>query len=1001
MAAEFRQLPDLEIADYDAALPLGPPDLKYGVLPNGIRYYVKTCAKPQKRAALALAIKIGSAVERDDEQGVAHIVEHLAFNATERYTNHDLVKYLESIGAEFGACQNAYTSADDTVYEFQVPTDDDNLEILNRSFDVFAEFATKIRCSSSDLDNERGAVMEEWRSGKDSRGRVAEAQWKLMMQGTKYAERLPIGKEDIIQGIPASKVLAFYKRWYRPENMAVVAIGDFSDPGVVVEMIQRHLGKCQASGKQAEPIPRFELTPHSQPRVSAFVDKEQQHANVQITFNHPRAQISTPAAYIKFLQDGMFQAAVNNRFYKLCRKPDPPFWAAQVGAEQATKTIEGYVLAATVGEGGLIRAMKALLTELARIRLHGFSEREVRQACASMMSDVESAYIERDQDYSQDLRDEYVRHFQNQDFVVGRKYEAQLSKTLLPRITAADLKKVANNFKPSCSSTVKAISHKRSVSTDELQRVIEEVDQEEASGSIEPLPEEDTPTSILASEPEAGQVVSRREYPVFGATELMLSNGMRICYKKTDFLGDQVLLSGFAPGGLTEVPQATFKTCSMGNTLAQELGPFGFKPEVLADLLTGKRVQLSMSEGAYWRKFAGEDSPGDMEEGLQLVHKLFQHNVTPNTEDLQTCMTFMRESLIAQIRNPAQAFVKRVRAINYGNCYYFQSAELKDLDNLDVDAACNHFNQCYQKPAEFTVCLTGQIDEEELLSLVQKYLASIPSTSKQEAKPIKDLTPLPVQFPEHVIREDVKCSMVMPQALAQITFPVQLQWSPSHLEEAHWLQYVCQLLEMSLTRLMRFEQSKVYSVSVSPFFGVQAPGPADTLQGDVGINFSCSPANTHHLIDAAVNEVKRLQEEGPTEADVSSLKSIEQRNWETLQQENAYWLEMLTTTYMSRSFSLIPDLDKVFQNRLRARDTVNKQITAHSLQQAMQRCLPFPCHQRYTAVAMLPQPTMVNRVLSSLSSIAPTTPRKSGYWLLATAIGTASALVAARLWKRK
>ncbi|KAL3146657.1 hypothetical protein ABBQ32_000885 [Trebouxia sp. C0010 RCD-2024] len=984
MAAEFRQLPDLDIPEYNETLPLGPSDLKHGVLPNGIRYYVKKCAKPQKRAALALAVSIGSAVERDDEQGVAHIVEHLAFNATEKYANHDLIKYLESIGAEFGACQNAYTSADDTVYEFMVPTDDDGLQILDRSFDVFAQFATKIRCSTADLDNERGAVMEEWRSGKDSRGRVAEDQWKMVMQGTKYAERLPIGKEDIIQWIPAWKVLAFYKRWYRPENMAVIAVGDFADTQAVVNMIEQRLGKCRAADNEAERIPKYELAPHTKPRLSTFVDKEQEHANVQITFNHPRRQISTPAAFVTFLQDGMFQAAVNNRFYKLCRKPDPPFWAAQVATEPVTKTIEGCVLAATLAEGGITRAMTALMLEMARIRLHGFSEREVNQARASMMSDVESAYIERDQDYSQDLRDEYVRHFQHHDFVVGRKYEAQLSKTLLPRITAADLQKLADSF----------------VSTVELQRVIDEVEQQEKAGSIEPLPEDDTPTSILEAEPEAGQIVSRKEYPLLGAIELTLSNGMKVCYKQADFLADQVLLTGFASGGLTEVSRADFKTCSMGNTLAQELGPFGFKPEVLGDLLTGKRVQLSMAEGAYWRKFAGENSPGDMESGLQLVHKLFTHSVTPNPEDLQTVMSYMRESLIAQIRNPTQAFVKRTRAINYGNCYYFQTAELKDLDSLDVDAACRHFNQCYKNPAEYTVCLTGQIEEETFTELVEKYLASIPNVPGAAAKPIASLQPLPVEFPQGVIREDVKLNMVMPQALAQVTFPVSLHWSLTRLEEPHWLQYVCQLLEMCLTRLMRFEQSKVYSVSVSPFFGVQAPGPSPQLHGDLGINFSCSPANTHHLIDAAVSEVHRLQEEGPTEADVSSLRSIEQRNWENLQQENAYWQEMLTSTYMSRSYQLVPDLDQVYQRRLKARDTVNAQLTTKALQAAMQRCLPFPCHQRYTAVAMLPQPTLVNRVLSSLGTMAPNSPKKQAYWVLATAIGTAGALVAAKLWKR-
>ncbi|KAK9820030.1 hypothetical protein WJX72_005269 [[Myrmecia] bisecta] len=1007
----FKALPEVELSEPDmhVPLPLGPDSLKHGRLANGMSYYVRPCSRPKQRAAVALAVRVGSVVEEDHEQGIAHIVEHLAFNATEKYSNHDLVKFLESIGAEFGACQNAYTSADETVYELLVPVDD--LSTLQETFSVLAQFATKIRCAPEDLQKERGAVLEEWRMGKDQRGRSQQSHWKLLLEGNKYADRLPIGQEQTIKTVPAAVVRGFYERWYRPENMAVIAVGDFADPDAVVDMLRQQLEPAQSrSLEPAQPIPSYPLVPHTQPRFQAEIDKETQQAVVHVCYLHPNPRCTTPAEFVEYLKEGMFQLAINNRFFKMARKPDPPFYGAQIAPEQLCSTISSYVVTASVQEGGALQAFEALMIELARVRLHGFSPREVQVACLTTLSDVESSYLERDQSYSQDLRDEYIRHFLHEEFVIGREFEARLSKTFLPKITAQELAALAEMLRSTCSCVVKVGSHKRSVSVDELKAVMAKVDAMEARGEIGPWQEDDVPTSILEHIPEPGQVVEERVWPEIGSKEILLANGMKVCYKVTDYLEDQVMLSGFAAGGLSEVDRAVFRSCSLATTLAQEMGLFGVKPELLMDILMGKRAEIKVQEGAYWRNFGGEQSPADLETAMQMIYKLFTHEVKPVPSELNTCLRYLREVVIAQIRNPLHFFNNRVRFINYDRCYYFEPFTLRDLDTIDPQVACSHFNDAFNNPAEFTLCLTGNVQEEELLRLVKVYLASIPATDHPPKRGPQQAKPLPFKFPDHVVREDVKVGMVMPRTQSLITFPVESlitfpvevagAGSASALEEATWLSFACQLLETKLMQVLRFRYGEVYTVQIAPFFGAEAPSRTGSVRGDVGISFSCDPATAHRLIEMALDELERLQAEGPTEDEVKTIITLEQRSFETQVHENSYWHEMMCSSYQSRTFQREQDLDAVYTKRITARKQVIAAMTPATMQAALCRLFPNPCRTLYTAITLLPQPPLHRRVRVALAALAPSTPRKAGAWLVGLAALSTAAYLGARWWQR-
>ncbi|GAX81449.1 hypothetical protein CEUSTIGMA_g8878.t1 [Chlamydomonas eustigma] len=735
MPSIYDRLDEVDVGGerFTQEIPLGPiGEICSGKLDNGLSYYVRKCQKPKDRVAIALAVRIGSVAEEDTEQGVAHILEHLAFNATEKYSNHEIVKFLESIGAEFGACQNAYTSADETVFQLVVPTD--KPELLERALEVLAEFAFGIRCAPQDLKKERGAVLEEWRMTRDAAGRAQEAHWKLIMKGSKYADRLPIGTEAVIRGVSSEVVKGFFDRWYRPELMAVSVVGDVEDEEVAVDLIKRYLSRGKCRIQDPPPLPSHSYEAHVEPRFKVTVDKEAQESTVFLCFKVSCTGCMTPEQFLEQLKEMVFENILTTRLFKLSRGNDPPFVSAAVAKEPLTTTVQSYTLTAAAmmgGKGAVLMALESLLMEVARVRVHGFSLPEYDRAIKAIKATTECTYLERDQNYCWDLRDEYLRHFLNHEFVSGQEYEARLTKTLLPMLNKEMVAELASAYHPSKSCVIKVVEHKVDCTELEISSVVNKVVALEKDGKIQPWQDEGNVPDCLIPEtemPSPGVIVSERSLEgSLSATELLLGNGMRVCFKSTDFLHDEVLISGFAFGGLSEVPEAQFVTARATDTIADQLGVFGYKPAVMADLMAGKKVQMDIAETAFFRQLSGAQSPSDLEDAMQLIHLLFKTNLTVDGPELAVMTRILKQSIEAQLRNPAYEYAVRVSRVNYGDCYYFKAFTLDDLKVIDPNLACEMHNKRFKNPAEFTLVLTGKIDREALIPLVEKYLASIPS----------------------------------------------------------------------------------------------------------------------------------------------------------------------------------------------------------------------------------------------------------------------------------
>ncbi|KAK6944867.1 Peptidase M16, N-terminal [Dillenia turbinata] len=974
----FRSLKLVNV-NMDDLLGEKPFGVEYGRLDNGLCYYVRSNSKPNMRAALALAVKAGSVLEEEHERGVAHIVEHLAFSATEKYTNHDIIKFLESIGAEFGACQNAVTSADETIYELFVPID--KPELLSQAISVLAEFSSEVRVSPEDLEKERGAVMEEYRANRNANGRMQDAHWALMMEGSKYAERLPIGLEKVIRTISADVVKQFYKKWYHFSNMAVVAVGDFADTQSVVELIRTHFREKIAAPSPPE-LPYYPIPSHEEPRFSCFVESEAAGSAVMISCKMPVDELKTVRDYRNLLAESMFLSALNQRFFKISHRRDPPYFSCSAAADVLVCPMKAYIMTSSCKENGTLEALESMLIEVsfeflvfgpvssplihwtddvqvARIRLHGFSEREISIVRALLMSEVESAYLERDQMQSTSLRDEYLQHFLRNEPVIGIEYEAQLQKTLLPYISAAEVSKYAEKFRASCGCVIKTIEPRAIAAVDDLKSVVLKVNALEEERKILPWDDEHIPDEIVTVKPIPGSVVWQQEYPNIGVTELRLSNGMRVSYKCTNFFDDQVLFTGFSYGGLSQLSENEYFSCSMGSTIAGEIGVFGYKPSVLMDMLAGKRADVGTKIGAYMRSFSGDCSPSDLETALQLVYQLFTTNVEPG-EEVRTVMQMAEEAVRAQERDPHTVFANRVRQINYGNSYFFRPISIGDLRRANPLQACDYFNRCFKDPSTFTVVLVGNIDPAIACPLILQYLGGIP----KPAKPIlqfdrDDLKGLPFTFPTSIIREVVRSPMVEAQCSVQLCFPVVLK-NENMMEEIHFVGFLSKLLETKIMQVLRFKHGQIYSAGVSLFLGGNKPSRKEDARGDISINFSCDPEISSILVDFALDEIFRLQEEGQISFSLWLLCChlhipvlLLSPSSVAYFQENYYWLERILRSYQSRIYS--GDLGISSQVQDECRGKVRGILTPLIAQLALQRILPSPCTKQYTVVVLMPQ----------------------------------------------
>ncbi|MEX0600811.1 MAG: insulinase family protein, partial [Rhodothermales bacterium] len=729
----------------DAAFPVDP-NVRIDSLENGLRYYVRRNVEPRERAELYLVVDAGSILEGENQLGLAHFVEHMLFNGTRNYPNEELIDFLESTGMRFGPDVNAYTSFDETVYTLTIPTD--STELVDRAFGVLVDWAAHATLSDTMIDRERGVVLEEWRmSDQNAQGRIRDALYPVLLHESRYATRLPIGTPEVIEHAAYETVRRFYADWYRPDLMAVVAVGDF-DPDEMEARIRTRFAEVERPDSPAQ-RPTYEVPGHEQTLFEVITDPEYPYATVTAYYKQEADSVVTVGDYRRRLVGRLFNDMLNARLAEIARGADAPFLGASVFKGAFVRPSQFYGASAQVDEDSVLTGLRAVLTEVTRVRRHGFTSTELARVKQDVLRSYRRAYDEREKTSSGAFAREYVSHFLEGEPTPGIEIEYAAVQQLLPTIDVSDVNVLASDLLASENRVVVSIlPEKEGVvppTEGELQAVLDSVTDADVAPYVDDV--QDQP--LMASVPPPSDVVHRRTIPEIDVTELELANGVRVVMKPTDFKEDEIVMSAVSPGGSSLVPDSAAFSAETASQLVARSGVATFDRTALEKYLAGKVVSVSPYIGETTEGLRGSASPEDVETLLQLTY-LYVTEPRASEDALSAYRNQMRSALVNRSANPTAVWQDSLQAALYGRDVRRMTPTIDMVDALAAERALEQYGQRFADASDFTFVFVGSFDVDSLTQMVRRYLGALPSSGREESW--RDVAP---EKPDGVVETEV------------------------------------------------------------------------------------------------------------------------------------------------------------------------------------------------------------------------------------------------------
>jgi len=900
------------------------PAVTTGTLPNGLRYYIRRNARPEKRVLLQLAVKAGSVDETDKQQGLAHFLEHMAFNGTKRFKPGELIAALESTGARLGPHVNAYTSFDETVYMFQLPAD--RAGIVEKGVQALADFAGGMTLDPKEIDKERGVVVEEWRSGLGAGARLRDQQIPVLYYQSKYAERLPIGKPEILKTFPANELRSFYTNWYRPDRIAVVAVGD-TDPAGLEAMIKKEFGPL---AKPSIPAPErnYPVPLPSEVLVKMATDPEATQSSVSIVRKRPNEPQDRIVDYRRGLVYSLAHEMVNERFDEISRKPDAPFLGASAYGGGLSPTVDTFTLGASVQDGKIDTGLVALEVEANRVERHGFGIAELERARKWTLASYDRAYAERDKTESGSYVQEYVNNFLQGEPSPGIEYEHKLVQALMPTITAAEVAAAAKAMFADTSRVILAVSPQKpdlNVPTEpQLKSAVSSAD------AVAVTPWSDTVSAAVLIEriPDPGTVASRREIPELGVTVVRFSNGVEAWLKSTDFKNDQVLFSLVASGGSSLAPPDRYVEAQLATGQAELSGAGGHRAIDLPKLTAGKIASASPFISVSSHGIQGSSTPANLETALQLLHIKF----TAPGDDPEAFALIKRQlhaAVVNRLSSPSSVYGDKLGEVNTMGHYTSRPLTVERIAALDRATMVSFYRDRFSNAADFTFFIVGAFKVDEALPLLARYVGSLPSAGKA-ASHYKDVG---ITFPPKTERARVEKGKE-PKSTTVLSFFAD---PPIEEHEQTRVEAATEVLEIALRDILREELGETYSVSV----GLAQLTP-QRGGGHIEISFSSSPDNVDKMVARVLQEVARLQKEAPSVDLTTRAKESARTTYETSVKQNGFWLGRL------QSAKLLDRDPMLILSRLQRIDAVTPAL----LHETFKKYFPM---DRYTVVTLVPE----------------------------------------------
>ncbi len=866
-------------AQYNKAdlLPLNPK-VTTGKLPNGITYYIMPNSKPEKKVELRLALQSGSVSEDDDQQGLAHMAEHMAFNGTKNFKKNDIVSFLQDIGVGFGNDLNAYTSFDRTVYILPIPTDKPgNLE---KGFQVLEDWAHNVTYNTDDIEGERQIILEESRLGKGADDRMLQKWLPAYFNGSRFGSRLPIGKDSIISNFKPESIRNYYKDWYRPDLMAVIVVGDITkEKGM--ELITKHFGTI-APVANPRALPPFEFPAYKDDRAVVVTDKEATGFNVQIAWPaFTNNALTTVGDYKDYIIQSLFNAMLNARFREITQKPNPPFLYAGGNFGGFVKGFDQFSINAGTGTNDPSKAVKVLINEIERVNQFGFIAAELERAKKNLFSNYESQFKSKDKTESGNFVEEYLTLFLDGDAAPGIENEFGYVKQFLPEITLSDVNKLANKLKESPKRFVNITGPEKTdgfklPTNDELVAMVNTA----AAEKVTAYEEKAIAADLLSKKPVAGKIIKKTANKIMGSTELLLSNGVSVTLKPTDFKADEIKLQAARFGGSSNYNLKDKYSAQYATAVQAAMGFGNFAPQDLTKTMSGKKASAGVSFTDTKDVISGNTTIKDLETMFQMLYL----KVTEQRKDTALFNSFVskNKSQVAGIMsNPQAAFIDTLFKFMYSNNPMAPVAvpHPEYFDKINLDRAMQIYKERLGDVTGMQFVIVGSFKEEAIIPFIEKYIASLPANGKKTT--FKDNKVRPVRGNKLVEFKKGKeqKSLVMQMYSGDVAYSEDAALKAEAMTEA---------LNIKIIEEIREKAQAIYGGGV--LGGLEKyPYPNYTMMAQL----PTGPEKVETVLTSLKGEIEKIQKNGPLPETLEKVKKQWLEKYRENLKDNDTWMNVL------------------------------------------------------------------------------------------------------------
>lgn len=874
-----------------------------GKLKNGFTYFIRKNTEPKGRVTMYLGMKAGSILENEKQLGLAHFLEHMNFNGLKHFPKNELVNYLQKAGVRFGSDLNAYTSFDQTVYQLPIPSDDP--ELLKNGLQVMRDWAQDALLDGEEIDKERGVILEEKRGGRGVQQRLQDQYFPMVLNGSLYSKRLPIGTEDILKTFPYTEIRKFHQDWYRPDLQALIIVGDI-DPKAIEENVKTLFSDMKMP-KKVLPRKEYRVDLLNKNQFLTISDPELPYTVAQILIKNEKEKVVTVGDYRNELLKSIFNQMIAGRFSELMQQPNPPFMQAGGSIGDFVANLNTFSLLVVPKPGELEAGFKAMLTEFERIQKYGFTQTELDRSLADMKKGNEMAYIERDKKKSDSYVNRYLNYFIDNEPALSNESSYNLTKQLLPTLRLDEVNGLVKKYYTDLNRDILIMGpEKEKVNLPTEQAVLGWVKAVEDS-PVTAYEDKVSNLPLLSKEPAKGAVVSSKDIAAVQAKELVLSNGVKVILKPTDFKNDEIQIMAYSPGGTSLYPDGDYFSASNASSLVDASGVGQMSNVELTKYLAGKEVAISPYISERYEGISGRTDKEGLKNAFELIYGYFTEPRLDN-DVFQSTMTRVKGSLENRLSDPNNVFSDKVKEVLYGNNVRRQNPTVETLTKIDPNRALAIYKERFADASDFVFTIVGSFGEDQIKPYIETYLASLPAIKRGEN--YKDLNILEPNKGERVVVQKGKEE----KASTQLAYYGDYSYSENENVNMEALESV---LTIKLLERLREKEGGVYGVGARANFNKI---PKARYAFSIGFGSAVDKADA--LIASALDEVKKIQDQGADKVDIEKFVAEQKRQNELSLRENGYWLNYISISYQN-------DLD--INRYTRRMENLNK-VTPKSVQ---------------------------------------------------------------------